>query len=61
MPGYIIPPLVDVSNNSDEVESQVPNEVQEDPNDVTPESDVEEEREEVDEDDDGNVFTVLLD
>ena len=61
MPGYIVPPPVDVSNGNDDIETQIPEEVREDPNDVLPESDVEEECEEADENEDNrNIFTVLF-
>ena len=61
MPGYIVPPPVDVSNDNDDIETQIPAEVREDPNDVLPESDVEEECEEADENEDKrNIFTVLF-
>ena len=61
MPGYIVPPPVDVSNDNDDIETQLPEEVREDPNDVLAESDVEEECEEADENEDNrNIFTILF-
>ena len=61
MPGYIVHPPVDVSNDNDDIEAQIPEEVREDPNDVLPESDVKEECEEADENKDNkNIFTVLF-
>ena len=61
MPGYIVLPPVDVSNDNDDIETQILKEVREDPNDVLPESDVEEECEEADENEDNrNIFTVLF-
>ena len=61
MPGYIIPPPVDVSNDNDDIETQIPEEVREDPNDVLPKSNVEEECEEAYENEDNrNIFTVLF-
>ena len=61
MPGYIVPPSVDVSYDNDDIETQIPEEVREDPNDVFPESDVEEECEEADENEyNRNIFTVLF-
>ena len=45
----------------DDIETQIPEEVREDPNDVFPESDVEEECEEADENEyNRNIFTVLF-
>ena len=61
MLGYIVLPPVDVSNDNDDIETQILKEVREDPNDVLPESDVEEECEEADENEDNrNIFTVLF-
>ena len=61
MPGYIVPAPVDVSNDNDNIKIQIPEEVREDPNDVLPESDVEEQCEETDENEDNrNIFTVLF-
>ena len=37
MPGYIVPPPVDVSNDNDDIETQIPEEIREDPNDIFPE------------------------
>ena len=61
MPGYIVHPPVDVSNDNDDIEAQIPEEVREDPNHFLPESDVKEECEEADENKDNkNIFTVLF-
>ena len=61
VPGYTVPPPVDISNDNDDTETQIPEEVREDPNDVLPESDIGEECEEADENEGNkNIFTGLF-
>ena len=60
MPGHIVPPPVDVSNDNDDIETQIPEEIWEDPNDIFPESDVEECEEAGENEDNRYIFTVLF-
>ena len=60
MPGYIVPPPVDVSNDNDDIETQIPEEIREDPNDIFPESDVKECEEAGENEDNRYIFTVLF-
>ena len=60
MPGYIVPPPVDVSNDNDDIETQIPEEIREDPSDIFPESDIEECEEAGENEDNRYIFTVLF-
>ena len=67
MPGYIVPPPLDVENTVTIIESPIP-EWSEEPEDAIPESDVEHTSSDDDDDfeeaeviDDGNIFSILFD
>jgi len=66
MPGYLVPPPVDIDNQVEVIETPMPEEVRDNPGDILPESDDEgeeiedEDEAENEEDEHRNIFNVLF-